>query len=76
LRELDWMAKGRLQAAWAQTSSLMALLATIHRDPKKHRKPYKPDEFNPYRQKKKRQGPATKEDLAFMKEMFEGMRKK
>jgi len=66
------MAEGRLQAAWAQMSSLMAILATIHRDVKKHRKPYKPDEFNPYRQKKKCQGPASKEDLAFMKEMFEG----
>jgi len=74
LRELDWMAEGRLQAAWAQTSSLMALLASIHRDPKKRRRPYTPDEFNPYSKKHKHRL-ASKKELAFARQLFEGIKR-
>ncbi len=41
------MHEGSLKAQWMQTSSIMALLANIHRDPKKRRKAYRPDDFNP-----------------------------
>lgn len=41
-----------IKASWQQTASLMALTANCHRDPKKS-KAYKPDDFNPFAEKKK-----------------------
>ncbi len=41
------MAEGRGQAEWGRTSSLMALVANVNRDPKKHAA-FTPDNFNPY----------------------------
>ena len=40
------MAEARIKDAWSRTSSLMALLANVNRDPKKHR-PFKPSDFAP-----------------------------
>lgn len=40
------MANGRNR--WHHTSAILALLATIHRDTKKHPEPFRPKEFNPY----------------------------
>jgi hypothetical protein len=42
------MARARLGAEWAQTSAILALLANVHRDPKKKRTPYKPSDFDPF----------------------------
>lgn len=42
----------RVKSAWQRTSSLMALLANCHRDPKK-RKPYTPADFDPFAEKPK-----------------------
>ena len=47
LRQLAWMAGGRRQHDWGVASSLMALLAEIHRDRKRRGRPFKPAEFNP-----------------------------
>lgn len=59
-------AKGKFD--WQQTSSLMAIVANIMRDPKKG-KPASPDDFNPYLQKKKSQA-VPKVDISILKELF------
>ncbi|MEX2670928.1 MAG: hypothetical protein WD294_02335 [Phycisphaeraceae bacterium] len=43
------MAEARAKHDWSQTSSLLALIANAHRDPKKARggKPFKPSDFDP-----------------------------
>jgi len=40
------MAEARTHESWSHTSALLALLANVHRDPKKHRV-YKPADFDP-----------------------------
>jgi hypothetical protein len=47
LRELAWMVEARRTDQWNHTASLLALLASIHRDPKKRRAPFTPAEFHP-----------------------------
>ncbi|TWU39320.1 hypothetical protein Poly41_21440 [Novipirellula artificiosorum] len=42
------MADGARQHHWTLTSSLMALQAEINRDRRRRRKPFRPDDFNPY----------------------------
>lgn len=37
----------KLEAQWAQTSSLLALIANCHRDRKARSTPFEPHEFNP-----------------------------
>lgn len=41
------MAEARSQDAWSHTSSVMALIANCHRDPKKGRA-FKPADFSPF----------------------------
>jgi len=41
------MAESRSKAEWGRTASLMALLANVNRDPKKHR-PFRPSDFDPH----------------------------
>lgn len=57
-------ARGRFE--WEQTSSLMALVVNLVRDPKKS-KPSKAEDFNPYliRQQK-----VTKAPLSILKDVF------
>ena len=40
------MAEGRTEHDWAQTSAVLALIANVHRDPRKTRV-FKPADFNP-----------------------------
>jgi hypothetical protein len=40
------MAEARAQHTWAATSSVLAMLANVNRDPKKTR-PFSPSDFNP-----------------------------
>lgn len=47
MRELGLMAEGRAKFEWGITSSQMALLANLNRDPKKG-KPFRPSDFNPF----------------------------
>ncbi len=41
------MAQARMRDEWARTSSLLALIANAHRDPKKTRA-FKPGDFDPF----------------------------
>ena len=59
------MADARGRAEWARFSSLMALLANCHRDPKRSRA-FRPHDFDPLAQAKA----ATPADMQEMKEMF------
>jgi hypothetical protein len=56
------MAEGRNKVLWCHTSSLMALIANCHRDPKKTSQ-YRPDDFNPYT-KRDEGRPLTREEAA------------
>jgi len=47
LRELLAMAEARVKDEWTRTSSLMALIANVHRDPKRTRA-FKPADFDPF----------------------------
>ncbi len=52
LRELTQMVKARGEFEWEQTSSLMALVINVIRNPKKS-KPTNPNDLNPYKTKEK-----------------------
>lgn len=41
------MAEGRSRAAWAHTSHLLWMTASVNRDPKKSR-PFRPADFDPH----------------------------
>ena len=69
LRELLWMAEGRGKAEWAQTSTLLALLANAHRDPKKHGV-FKPADFDPYQQRNQDVALPKTKDLSILKAVF------
>jgi len=47
LRELAWMADGKRKHDWSQAAMVAAVIANCHRDPKRQRRPYHPDDFNP-----------------------------
>lgn len=48
------MAEARQRERWDHTASLMALIASCHRDSKKRRSPYKPQEFHPFYHRSRR----------------------
>lgn len=52
------MSHARQKALWALGSSVMALLANLHRDPKKGKK-WSPRDFNPFEKGKKEMVPLT-----------------
>ncbi len=60
------MAKNRAEFEWEQTSSLMALIVNLVRNPKKS-KVAKPNDFNPYKVKVK---PRVQVPLSFLKEVW------
>ncbi len=60
------MSDGRGKMEWAQTSSIMAIIANIMRDPKKG-KGAKPGDFNPYMAKKEK---AIKAPLTVLRDVF------
>ena len=45
------MAEGKAKDTWQHTSTILAMLANCHRDPKKG-KPFKPADFDPFAQHK------------------------
>lgn len=63
------MAEARSRERWNHTSSILALLANCHRDPKKGRK-LKPADFHPYQQIKQNQAPLPKADITVLKQVF------
>ena len=48
LRQLAWMDEGRGMDAWKRTGEIWALLANVHRDPKRAPRPFTGMEINPY----------------------------
>ena len=46
------MSEARSRDTWRHTAAVMALIANVNRDPRKHR-PYKAEDFNPHRQRPK-----------------------
>jgi hypothetical protein len=63
------MSEGRGREHWAHTSALLALLANVHRDPKKHRA-FSPADFNPYEALERRKTKAKTKDLSILKTVF------
>ena len=63
------MAEGRGQFQWGQTSSLLALTANAHRDPRKTRA-FKPKDFNPYHVRETEKPIAKTKDLSILKQVF------
>lgn len=58
LRELMLMADARSREAWGHTSSLLALIANVNRDPKRSR-PYKASQFNPHLAPRRHRAPVS-----------------
>jgi len=46
------MTGARRQDQWSHTAAVMALVANVHRNPKKRSKPYSPAEFHPLVERK------------------------
>ena len=65
------MAEARAKERWAHTSSLMALIANAHRDPKKGRA-FRPDDFNPYAPKRKAGIPIRADSISLLKRLVKG----
>lgn len=58
------MADARRRHDWNIASSVMALTAEINRDRRRRRKPFKPDDFNPYTATKPVPARATVQQVA------------
>jgi len=69
LAELVEMAEARLDDEWNHTSAVLAMLANIHRDPKKHR-PFRPEDFHPYRRRSTVGVRITGENIGLLKKAF------
>jgi hypothetical protein len=61
------MGEARSQMLWSHTSSILAMLANIHRDAKRS-KIYHPSDFNPHG--KKRNQPRTMVGIEALKHVF------
>jgi len=46
------MADARRKDQWSHTAAVLALVANVHRNPKKRSKPYSPAEFHPFVERK------------------------
>jgi len=53
------MADARRRDEWQHTSAVLAMLANIHRNPKKKPQPFTPAEFNPLAGERKSAPPKT-----------------
>ncbi len=60
------MAESRRQHDWNVASTIMALMAEMNRDRKRRRKPFRPDDFNPYAVQKPIVARGTVEQAAAM----------
>jgi hypothetical protein len=64
------MAEARCREAWNHTSAMMALTANCHRDPKKN-KPFKPQQFHPYQERRRQQAThKPKVGVELLKQVF------
>ena len=62
------MAQGHSEAMWSHTSTVLAMIANVNRDPKKTHA-FKPDDFNPHA---KRKVIRQKADIKVLKQVFVG----
>jgi hypothetical protein len=61
------MAEARVDAEWNHTSAILAMLANINRDPKKHG-PYRPEDFHPLKRHARSEGiRITKSSIGVLK---------
>jgi hypothetical protein len=60
------MAEAKRQHDWNVASTIMALMAEMNRDRKRRRKPFRPDDFNPYADQKPIVARGTVEQAAAM----------
>ena len=63
------MAEAKGKDNWQHTSTVLALLANINRDPKKQ-KAFTPDDFNPYRKEPEKKTILKGKDLRILKDVF------
>ena len=59
------MAEARVRDEWRRTSTLLALIANCHRDPKRT-KAFRPADFDPFREPEK----AIRADITVLKDVF------
>jgi hypothetical protein len=64
LYQLVLMAEAKRQHDWNVATTIMALMAEMNRDRKGHRKPFRPDDFNPYVTTKPAPAKASVEQVA------------
>ena len=71
LRELVLMSDGRDRQLWVHTSFVLAMLANVHRDPKKGRA-MRPADFNPYADAdaRRRGIPVTADNIEVLKRLM------
>ena len=61
------MAEACVDADWNHTSAVLAMLANVNRDPKKHG-PYRPEDFHPLKRRERRPGiRITKSSIGMLK---------
>jgi len=68
LRELVAMAEGRVRESWDHTSVVLALVANVHRDPRRRSDPFMPAEFHPY--ERPRAEEPLKVDITVLRDVF------
>ncbi len=68
LRELVAMAEGRVRESWDHTSVVLALVANVHRDPRRRSDPFMPAEFHPY--ERPRAAEPLKVDITVLRDVF------
>ena len=52
------MAEGRSRSTWSHTSTVLAMIANVNRDPKKS-DPFRPSDFDPHAAKPKAEKPKS-----------------
>jgi len=61
------MADARRRDEWQHTSAVLAMLANVHRNPKKKPQPFTPADFNPLAERKQ---PVVKTGVRTLKTIF------
>ena len=72
------MAEGRDRHLWNHTSAVLAMLANANRDTKKRKRPFGPDEFNPYESRSRGATagiPVTAENIHVLKVLIGSQRR-
>ena len=75
LAQLQLLARGRQKSEWAQTSTILAVLANANRDPKRRPYPWDADDFNPFAESRPVRGiPFNKETSRMLAQAITGKR--